>query len=621
LKNTSKKSRDEKMQTIDQRILNKILFAFAIICTLMAVNWAVQGKNSVTGDEPHYLVMAQGILKYASFEQTRPYQDEFQERKIYRGGLEPGPHVVQGPNGQFNVHNIGLPLLLLLPFAVGGVVGAKLFMIALAMLIPRAAWRLTQDAPISPYQRTLAVVAMAFAMPFLPASSQIFPDMVAGICTLNVITWLTLKAESRNRTDLMLAVIAPLLMPWLQIKFSATALILAAGLFWGLKNDPAQRRLAWRFAACFAFSLCLLAAYNLYAFGNPSGPYKSGSLEISTTALMVLIGLHIDQNQGIMLQNPLYLLALTAVVPWVRSRPGLSMLTIICFASLIVPNAMHPVWYGGYSFSGRFAWAAFIALLGLPLWMLTQLALHHRRAFLWLCLASIALQLWLFILYGALGADMYNRPPDTWLRSYPMLHGALGHYLPAAFNLDLALKHMPNLAWLTFSILLISAGLVAQKFRFKYIFALLSVFIASLITFQSGQRTEPSEKVFHASTLPSATGIMEDGKRVAKAGRDGEGHLVFGPYFALQKGRYEASIQYSAHGDSATQIGTFEVYDATHRKVIESTPIFGSQDQESNKILKFKLRALTASTMEFRLYWHGKKTTGVSSVSIRTLDQ
>jgi hypothetical protein len=33
------------------------------------------------------------------------------------------------------------------------------------------------------------------------------------------------------------------------------------------------------------------------------------------------------------------------------------------FLSLIVPNALHPNWYGGWSFSGRFQWAAAIAFI------------------------------------------------------------------------------------------------------------------------------------------------------------------------------------------------------------------------------------------------------------------
>jgi hypothetical protein len=605
----------------NQRILKRILFAFAIISILMTGNWAIQRKNSVTGDEPHYLVMAQGFLRHGSFEQTLPYAEEFQERRIYGGGLQPGPHVVSGPHGQFNVHNIGLPLLLLLPFAIGGVAGAKLFMIALAMLIPRAAWRLTEDTGLSARQRTLAVVATVFSMPFLPASSQIFPDMVAGIGALSVLTWLILQPDSRNRTDTALAFIAPLLLPWLQIKFSATALLLSVGFFWGLSRDKktGSQGLKWLFAACFATSIVTLALYNQYAFGNPSGPYKSGSLEISPTALMVLLGLHIDQNQGIMMQNPLYLLSLTALIPWVRRNPAVSLLTLACFGSLIVPNAMHPVWYGGYSFSGRFAWAAFIALLALPMWMLTQTARTNPRLFQWLCLGAILFQTWLFFLYGGLGADMYNRPPDTWLKSYSMLHGSMGQYLPAAFNLELALKHVPNAIWLLATPMLLAIGLLQSAYRPKAVIALSAVTVVALVaTRDFGSTAEPSVRTFSAVTLPSATGLLENDERSAKPGRDKAGHLTFGPYFSMLRGRYKASLSYSATGSSRETIGVFEVYDASSKRLLQSIDVTGTDGQINTISLPFRISGITSSTMEFRLYWTGQQDTRVKWVSVQT---
>ena len=77
--------------------------------------WKRTGANSVTGDEPHYLVMTSGIVKYGSLEQTRPYQDELEKNDLFKSGL-PDTHALPGPNGFFNVHNIGLPVLLAVSF-------------------------------------------------------------------------------------------------------------------------------------------------------------------------------------------------------------------------------------------------------------------------------------------------------------------------------------------------------------------------------------------------------------------------------------------------------------------------------------------------------------------------
>ena len=91
-------------------------------------SWTHQNWYPVTGDEPHYLVMADAIVEDRSFEQTAAYEREFDARTIYPGGLAPAgstadestTHGVEGPHGLYNVHNVGLPALISIPFLVAG---------------------------------------------------------------------------------------------------------------------------------------------------------------------------------------------------------------------------------------------------------------------------------------------------------------------------------------------------------------------------------------------------------------------------------------------------------------------------------------------------------------------
>ena len=72
--------------------------------------------------------MAGGIARHGTLEQSVPYREEFATRKISRVEL-PDTHTIRGPHGFFSIHNIGLPLLISLPFLPGGAFGAKIFMI------------------------------------------------------------------------------------------------------------------------------------------------------------------------------------------------------------------------------------------------------------------------------------------------------------------------------------------------------------------------------------------------------------------------------------------------------------------------------------------------------------
>ena len=67
--------------------LNILLSLYLLFSISTYSIWQAKNHNNITGDEPHYLVMANGISKYQSFEQTKPYQEEFITREIYPPGL------------------------------------------------------------------------------------------------------------------------------------------------------------------------------------------------------------------------------------------------------------------------------------------------------------------------------------------------------------------------------------------------------------------------------------------------------------------------------------------------------------------------------------------------------
>ena len=48
---------------------------FVVLSLSVLSIWDYKNIYTVTGDEPHYLVMANGIVKYKSLEQTLPYSD------------------------------------------------------------------------------------------------------------------------------------------------------------------------------------------------------------------------------------------------------------------------------------------------------------------------------------------------------------------------------------------------------------------------------------------------------------------------------------------------------------------------------------------------------------------
>lgn len=325
-----------------------LYFAVALV-TLFS--WNSHGINGVTGDEPHYLVMTKGLLQ-GSLEQTQIYTDEFRDRAIFPDGLAPvgslpspeNTHVVQGSRGLFNVHNLGLPLILMVPFLLGGILGAKVAMVFLGSLAVLFTWKISGVFTQNTRIRALATVVACLSSTLIPASNQIYSDVLAGTLALGGIYWfLTLNKSTSWRRDLLFAMSIAFL-PWLQIKFFATAFIIVAAVI--LKGLIEARRWAKPLltGCVFIASCVLLMAYNSYAFDNKFGPYQAGSLVLNPTAVMVFFGLLFDQNQGFFMQNPASWIGLLSIGALFARDRLTTLLFVLVFASLIVPNAMHPAW-------------------------------------------------------------------------------------------------------------------------------------------------------------------------------------------------------------------------------------------------------------------------------------
>ncbi|GEM_PF-6383597 len=65
---------------IDWQKMNYSLLASLVVYGFFALLpifiWRLNDINTVTGDEHHYLIMASGIIRYGTFEQTEPYKED-----------------------------------------------------------------------------------------------------------------------------------------------------------------------------------------------------------------------------------------------------------------------------------------------------------------------------------------------------------------------------------------------------------------------------------------------------------------------------------------------------------------------------------------------------------------
>ena len=582
-----------------------ILFIYLALSLTTFILWHRAGTNSVTGDEPHYLVMASGIAKYGSFEQTRPYQDERETKAIFKSGL-PDTHAIQGPHGFYNVHNIGLPLLLAIPFLVGGSAGAKVFMILASAVVVILVWKVSGLFSDKSKAKFLSTLAVCIAVPLIPASNQIYPDILAGLISLSGLYWFLTADRKRPRWMELGWACAIVFLPWLQIKFAATCVLLvlaiAARSFFASRDTG---RVVLIFAAAF-ISCVTLAAYNHYAFGKFSGPYLSGALELSKTSIMVLLGLHIDQNHGFLLQNPVNLLGLVAIGCIYRVNKPFALLWGLVFLSLIVPNALHPAWYGGWSFSGRFGWSAAIVFTLPVIHGLLQLAKANRHIFHAIVSLAVLMQAYFYWQYTATNISLYNKAATTGVDGYSIFYFPIQAWLPMLYNSGWAFGYNPNYAWLLVTVSLVLAGFLAGARQRAFISVVLAAGIAGIVGSAFLPSAWPTERIYQAKDLPSQVGRIDGASRVVEPGMHGAGYASFGPYVPLNKGRYTLLVKYSSTAPADQVVGKFDVLDGTAGALYSERALYGTGGELRVVEVPFEVTLWMRHAHEFRNFWHGQ---------------
>src|SRR5262245_2581911 len=89
------------------------LTTFLFIWTL-----TTHGKYSASGDEPHYLMITESLVTDGDLDLANNYAQN-DGRLFGHDGLEVGPHAGIDRSGRVeSVHDIGLPVLLTLPYAI-----------------------------------------------------------------------------------------------------------------------------------------------------------------------------------------------------------------------------------------------------------------------------------------------------------------------------------------------------------------------------------------------------------------------------------------------------------------------------------------------------------------------
>ena len=337
---------------------------------VFASAWLTARPQVPAGDEPHYLVITQSLLRDGDLAiENNHQQDQYLE--YFDGVLKPD-FMRRGVDRQiYSIHAPGLSALVLPGFAVAGYDGAVATVIIVAAAGMSAAWIAAFWLTASTGAAWAAWLALVVAAPVVLHAYAIYPDGVGaaaamagvlGLVALDCSPGVALAPAGWAAIGGALAVL-----PWLHTRFALVAGVLGLAIVLRLRPrlGGARAITAFLLPPLLAAAAWFTYFWRIYGTPNPAAPYGAhpeGGLGFIPAGL---VGLLSDQQFGLLPNAPVLLAGILGMVPLARRRPRLAVELLAVLGPYLCAVTTYPMWWGGHSAPGRFA-VVVLPMLALP---------------------------------------------------------------------------------------------------------------------------------------------------------------------------------------------------------------------------------------------------------------
>jgi hypothetical protein len=322
----------------------------------------VSRRATPTGDEPHYLIMIQSLLRDGDFDLRNNYEN--QDYLAYYPDVIPDPHVIVTGERWYPVHAIGLPILAAPAYAVGGRMGVVGLLTLLTVAGLRILWSVLRLAGFQPRAAGVATLVAGLTLPVAAMAGQVFPEVPAFLLVVIALRAIIVPLQSRwDRLGFLLSVG---FLPWLHPKYAllSGALLLAMALVRRQRGTMATLLGATSLLIVSVIGHAILS-YQWYGAPLPGAPILVthglspgdwlpsiiGHFFISPW--VGLLGVLFDQQSGLFFASPVYVLAVPGMMLLWRRARNLAVACGLIFVSVYLPAGSFGIWYGGYCSPAR----------------------------------------------------------------------------------------------------------------------------------------------------------------------------------------------------------------------------------------------------------------------------
>ena len=340
-------------QTIAKhRLLLLILYCGVVFFTTSFIY--VQFSSPPSGDEPHYLIISQTLLKYHSLNVMLDYSNG-DYHVFYSYTID--PHLSYGAHGQLMpLHSIGAPILWLLPFYLFGRPGAVLCISLLSILIILNIYKLLITMNIGATYAFIVSLAYAIASPVYLYSHLTFIEPVGALICLYVLRKIFQK--ERTLTEVIVSSILLGILLWIHIRFAYFEVVLFFALLYRIYEQNRLKQFKYYTSLLLPVTI-LFIAYEVYTY-RFWGTFNPAAIEINdihnqsrpfvTNPLNGIIGVFLDQQYGFLINFPIFILLFPGIFLTIKNhctRYNLLMLILTIPYMLLFTSFNN--WTGGWS--------------------------------------------------------------------------------------------------------------------------------------------------------------------------------------------------------------------------------------------------------------------------------
>jgi hypothetical protein len=335
-----------------------------LAATVMLAFYVIDVRRAdppVTGDEPHYLAVADAMV-HGTLDVRAAYRDPSGVRKWV--GVLPTDQTVVHAGHLRSMRLPLLPLILAPAMALDSLVLLRLTMVLVAVLVLDQLWRLLSDLGYRGAARAAPWVATLTALPVLGYATHLYPEMPGALC---VVVALRLVVRGTRRALVVASGVVGLL-PWLIVRFDLLALALLVVVVVaavrpermqvGSVADAFRRRGRDAFAVAAPFLVSMLAffayLFALYGTFDVRATYPPGFTQAWTPwhAYVEGIGSLFGAGEGFAPYAPAFLIGLVAVVVAARRYRALGWFLLAAAAVHLL--VVVPTGFWGSALPGRF---------------------------------------------------------------------------------------------------------------------------------------------------------------------------------------------------------------------------------------------------------------------------